>query len=232
MRYFFVLLIFLLCSFGLTFSVLLSTPTDGCAGGGGRSVRRLVVQQHGWPKSAEAFAGPVPAMDRTSTPPRRAPPLGRSRAPRTRKLNVMGIAGERVVLDNTTSVGEQVFGSFEVRRGLAGLPALGLAWQACAALWGSQPLGSPRPWCATVADLAGPLRLRPRPPAQDSVLQLFTVMMGDMQYDTLKNILNLDTVAARLAVTLAGGAPGGLGRGSKHLVAWCKARTPSLHRSH
>jgi hypothetical protein len=28
MRYFFVLLVFLLCSFGLTFSVLLSTPSD------------------------------------------------------------------------------------------------------------------------------------------------------------------------------------------------------------
>lgn len=47
----------------------------------------------------------------TPTPPQTLPPPG----PRARKLNVMGIAGERVVVDNGTSVGEQVFGSFEVR---------------------------------------------------------------------------------------------------------------------
>jgi hypothetical protein len=39
---------------------------------------------------------------------------------------------------------------------------------------------------------------------QDSVLQLFTVMFGDMQYSTMKDILRINTVASRLAVTLAG----------------------------
>lgn len=46
-------------------------------------------------------------------------------------------------------------------------------------------------------------------PPQDSILQLFTLMMGDVQFDTFKSILKLNTVASRLAVTLAGerGAP-------------------------
>ena len=39
------------------------------------------------------------------------------------------------------------------------------------------------------------------------MLQLFTFMMGDLQFDTLNQILNLRTVAARLAVTLAGAPP-------------------------
>ena len=38
------------------------------------------------------------------------------------------------------------------------------------------------------------------------MLQLFTLMMGDIQYDTLGAILGMGTVASRLAVTLAGAA--------------------------
>jgi hypothetical protein len=40
---------------------------------------------------------------------------------------------------------------------------------------------------------------------EDSILQLFTAMMGDVQFDTLKSIVNINTVASRLAVTLACG---------------------------
>jgi hypothetical protein len=38
---------------------------------------------------------------------------------------------------------------------------------------------------------------------QDSVLQLFTIMFGDMQFSTLKTILSVNTVASRLAVFMA-----------------------------
>ncbi|KAI8473405.1 MAG: Ion transport protein-domain-containing protein [Monoraphidium minutum] len=96
MRYFFVLLVFMLCSFGLTFSVLLSTPSD------------------------------------------------------SKRIPILAV---KAVGNGTTLVEEEeAFGSFE-----------------------------------------------------DSILQLFTLMMGDLSYDTLKSIMRLNTVAARLAVTLAAG---------------------------
>jgi hypothetical protein len=38
---------------------------------------------------------------------------------------------------------------------------------------------------------------------QDSILQLFTIMFGDMQFSTLKTILSVNTVASRLAVFMA-----------------------------
>lgn len=40
-------------------------------------------------------------------------------------------------------------------------------------------------------------------PPQDSILQLFTIMFGDMQFSTLKTILSVNTVASRLAVFMA-----------------------------
>lgn len=41
------------------------------------------------------------------------------------------------------------------------------------------------------------------PSLQDSILQLFTIMFGDMQFSTLKTILSVNTVASRLAVFMA-----------------------------
>lgn len=35
------------------------------------------------------------------------------------------------------------------------------------------------------------------------MLQLFTIMFGDMQFSTLKTILSVNTVASRLAVFMA-----------------------------
>lgn len=41
------------------------------------------------------------------------------------------------------------------------------------------------------------------PLLQDSILQLFTIMFGDIQFSTLKTILSVNTVASRLAVFMA-----------------------------
>ncbi|WIA22614.1 hypothetical protein OEZ86_009594 [Tetradesmus obliquus] len=38
---------------------------------------------------------------------------------------------------------------------------------------------------------------------EDSMMQLFTIMFGDVQFSTLKTIMNVNTVASRLAVILA-----------------------------
>lgn len=50
----------------------------------------------------------------------------------------------------------------------------------------------PRPCCVVVCCAV----LCP----QDSILQLFTIMFGDMQFSTLKTILSVNTLASRLAV--------------------------------
>lgn len=55
MRHFFVLLVFLLCSFGLTFSVLLSTPADRRAAGAGGAKVLVSTAAAGGAEEERAF---------------------------------------------------------------------------------------------------------------------------------------------------------------------------------
>lgn len=61
MRYFFVLLVFLLCSFGLTFSVLLSSP------GGPRDVELSFITANGTSMSTVVEGACAPRVARGST---------------------------------------------------------------------------------------------------------------------------------------------------------------------